>query len=515
MISKKKITLFCAVGMFIIGIFTIELGKKEEKKESHTHYTREEVEEKTEINEDNTVGEDFKTHLPLVIIDTEGKEVKSNLKWNEEDKIFKENGEEPYVKGDIKVIYEEGKKNKITDKPFLDSNMKIKVRGNTSSTFEKKQYKINLLKENGEKDKKNILDMGEDHEWILNISMVDKSLIRNYLGLTLGKEILEYTPEARYCEVLIKKNDKYYYEGVYLLMETVKRGDEGVPISKYDDKFTEAPYILRRDRYDENGIMLNNYGREKSEILGVLEVKYPNKKEITKETLTYIESEVSEIDKSLLSKDKEEFLKYKEYLDEESFIDYFIINEFLLNYDAGYHSTYFYKEAKGKLKAGPVWDFDMSIDNAHKYKADLYTTAMHSAPWFKELLKDGEFTLKVKERYEELRKNELSEEKINKIIDETVMYLGSSIERDRKRWDKAYNSFDEKYNIETKSHEEEINKIKYTLKEHGRFLDEEIDSLYQFSEFQFSENNNEKLKDFLGIGFIILFIVSIILVQRD
>ncbi|MGL4874238.1 MAG: CotH kinase family protein [Clostridium sp.] len=515
MISKRKIILISAITLFVLGIF-IKISERKEGENSHIDYTKEdETLESIKINKDNTVEGDFKTHLPLVIIDTKEKEVKSNLTWDQEDKIFKEGNEDPYVKGDIKVIYSEGQENKINDKAIINSNMKIKVRGNTSSTFEKKQYKINLLKENGENNEKDILNMGKDHEWIFNISMIDKSLIRNYLGLTLGKEILEYTPEARYCEVLIKKGDKYYYEGVYLLMEIVKRGEERVGISKYDNKYIESSYILRRDRYDENALILNNYGMETEKILGALEVKYPSKEKITKGTLNYIEEEINNIDRSLLASEEEDFLKYREYIDEESFIDYFIINEFLLNYDAGYHSTYFYKEAKGKLKAGPIWDFDMSIDNSYQYEAKLDSTAMHSAPWFKEILRDSNFIHKIEKRYEELRKDKLSNKNINKIIDETVKYLGSSIERDRTRWDKEYREFDDKYEKEYESYSEDISKMKEVLKEHGDFLDNEMDSLYQFSEFNTRRKDKENIGNFLGVCFIGIFIISIILVQRD
>ena len=41
-------------------------------------------------------------------------------------------------------------------------------------------------------------------------------------------------------------------------------------------------------------------------------------------------------------------------------MDYFIINEFAMNYDAGNLSTYVYKELGGKLQLA-AWDFNNGL----------------------------------------------------------------------------------------------------------------------------------------------------------
>ncbi|WP_051993195.1 CotH kinase family protein [Clostridium sartagoforme] len=82
--------------------------------------------------------------------------------------------------------------------------MKIRLRGNTSINYAKKQYFIKLINDDGSENTQDIFGMGEEYEWILNISYIDKSLIRNYLALSLSSKIMENVPEARYCEVIIK-----------------------------------------------------------------------------------------------------------------------------------------------------------------------------------------------------------------------------------------------------------------------------------------------------------------------
>lgn len=530
-ISTKWISIIIAILSIIIGVIFNELENSSKSNRIHSHKDYKHLSniEYNKINSDNIDIEKFSTNMPIVVIDTKGEKIKNHIKWSIEEERYVEEDIDPYTIGDISIIYEEGKENTLSDKENVKSNMKIKMRGNTSSGFDKKQYLIKLLDEEGKEKKREILGMGKESEWILNISGADQSLIRNYMALNIAGEIMEYSPNIRFCEVFFKEDNDYIYNGVYLIMESIKRSEERVNISKYDSKFEESSFLLRRDRFDEKAVILNNYGRENKLTTGYLEVKYPNKNDITDRTKNYIEEYINNLEKSLFSNDKKEFKKYKEYIDEKSFIDYFIINEFFANYDSGYHSTYMYKEVNEKIKMGPVWDFDMAIDNNKITKLKIDSTAMHDAPWFRQLLRDSSFVEKLINRYKELRKGILSEKNINNYIDETVKYIGNAQKRDRDKWGDFYEKLNKKYDLNEKylTYKEEIDKVKFTLSEHGKWLDENLDSLYQFSEFDTNEqeeglksvllgrDDSVKIGNIVAIVFIIGFILSIIIVQRE
>lgn len=213
-------------------------------------------------------------------------------------------------------------------------------------------------------------------------------------------------------------------------------------------------------------------------------------------------------------------------IDIDSFVDYLILNEFFINYDAGFHSTYMYSSYDGKLTMGPVWDFDGAMDNYHKNSAKLDTSAFFKAPWFEQILRDPKFTERVMERYQELRKSILSDESIGTFLDEMTAYLGASVDRDWARWGYFYKDGDyltQEYpgqpNRNTKSHAEEVEKLKSILSEHGKWLDEHMDTLYQCVDpaaalYQDLETDRKDYRSALAVVFVAVFLISVKLVLK-
>lgn len=94
---------------------------------------------------------------------------------------------------------------------------------------------IKLTDKDGKSENHNILNLGSDNEWILNISFIDKSLLRIFLAYSTAGEIMPYTPDVQYCEVLWKCENGYRYQGLYMMMEDVKAGKNRVDLPQYSD----------------------------------------------------------------------------------------------------------------------------------------------------------------------------------------------------------------------------------------------------------------------------------------
>ena len=206
---------------------------------------------------------------------------------------------------------------------------------------------------------------------------------------------------------------------------------------------------------------------------------------------------------------------YAAYIDVDSFVDYFIINEFFKNTDAGIFSTYLHKDYGEKIKAGPVWDFDSAMGNStHLFPYyDETGFYMPQTAWFSELLKDKKFVNQVISRYHQLRLTYLSDDYLIQQIDDYVSELGEAIERNFEKWpvelcnqsemlkkyysiirpyendvDALLNFFREhpQYTAEVENrannYDEEIAKLKLFIRERGAWIDKNIDSLLKWAE---------------------------------
>lgn len=471
---------------------------------------------------DTRVTADFQSHLPLVVFDVADEEPGADGRWDEEKGYYVPAEGDPYAHGSLWVIDNEDGVNRLTDSPGTRGEIQMRLRGNSSLRFPKKQYLVEFTDEDGNKTKKDVLGMGADSDWILNISWQDPSLLRNYLAYTLGKATVVNTPDVRLCELVRRRAGSFEYLGVYLMMENVKQGPDRVDIPRYRANQTLS-FILRRDRYDESQTMLDTYATERGLSEGFLGVKYPNKEKILPADIPKIEEKINDFEKVLYSDDAETFLTYGKYIDIPSFVDYFIFNEFLMNYDAGFNSTYLYLDYTGRLKMGPFWDYDQCLANDTAFESKLDSTAFHNAPWFRQLLRDPNFVLKLEKRYHELRAGQFSDANLETLLKAARSYLGTAAQRDWNRWQYGEAVPLNPNAAAPQSFGEAASALEETLLTHARWLDRHIDSLYQFSdpgiELEMPEERAKEqadsYADLLAVVFIGAFLISALLLRRE
>jgi hypothetical protein len=86
-----------------------------------------------------------------------------------------------------------------------------------------------------------------------------------------------------------------------------------------------------------------------------------------------------------------------------SFIDWYLVQEIAKSVDAKYYSSIYFNYIPGpggKIKMGPLWDFDLSYGNVD-YANSQYTNGfwIKENPWYKRLFEDPAFESEVKERF--------------------------------------------------------------------------------------------------------------------
>ena len=81
--------------------------------------------------------------------------------------------------------------------------------------------------------------------------------------------------------------------------------------------------------------------------------------------LIEIENFVNAFEEVLFGDNFKDEAGYRNYIDVDSFIDWYLINEIGKSVDAyGYASVFFSYVPGDKIKMGPIWDFDLSYGNA-------------------------------------------------------------------------------------------------------------------------------------------------------
>jgi hypothetical protein len=128
-----------------------------------------------------------------------------------------------------------------------------------------------------------------------------------------------------------------------------------------------------------------------------------------------------------------------------------------------------------------VWDFNSALDNYQEHAVDPKMFLLQNRIWFNALIQDGNFTEQVIRRYRELRETYLSEEYLNRYIDETIAYLGDAIDRNYQRWNTAFD-----YDLllpsdrNPDSYEEAVLDMKQYIHVRGEWMDKNIDILRQY-----------------------------------
>lgn len=273
----------------------------------------------------------------------------------------------------------------IETKEYEGEKISIKLRGNSSLDFPKKNYTVRF------ENKVSLLGMTESRKYVLQSNYCDKSLMRNALAFTLSEKLdgLDYTSDYRYVNLFI--NGKYH--GNYMLIERIDVGDDRLNITEQ----TGAGDI-------SGGYLLELCERKNKDYMIFpadypVSIRYPEIGELTVAQVDYIEQYFTEMIEQINSgKDIEK------YIDVDSFVDWLLLNELMKANDAkGYASVYLYKDAGGVMHMGPIWDYDISSGNCDYGEPDPQGEWIGKHMWFPELLENKEFLAKAKSRWAEIR----------------------------------------------------------------------------------------------------------------
>ncbi len=378
------------------------------------------------------------SNLPIIVINTQGAPIV----------------DEPKISATMGIIDNgPGTRNNLTD-PFNDfeGGIGIEIRGSSSQSFPKKQYGVEVRNPDGSDSTVSLLGMPAESDWVLYAPYSDKSLMRNILAYQLGRDLGHYAPRTKLCEVVLNGD----YQGVYVLIEKIKRDKNRVDVARLrDDEISgddlTGGYILKIDKGNDAG-WTSDYPplRRRGDQTIVFQYEYPDGDDIAPEQQAYIRQYVSDFEDALAGDNfADPEMGYARYIDVNSFVDYLIANEVARNPDAYRISTFLHKQKDsggGKLVMGPIWDFNLGFGNVDfclggspqglvlRYNSVCPGDFWLIPFWWDRLAEDPAFAQRVSDRWAELRADVLSTERIVAQIDSITSLVSEAQERNFVRW---------------------------------------------------------------------------------
>jgi subtilisin-like proprotein convertase family protein len=378
------------------------------------------------------------SNLPLVIINTPNNQ---NIP------------DEPKLQASMKIIDNGlGNINHLTDFPNAYNKLiGIEQRGSSSSGFPQKSYGFETRNTDGSILDTIILGMPIEHDWILYAPYNDKTCLRNNITYDLSTKMGHYAAKSKLCELVVNGQ----YQGIYYLMEKIKRDQNRVDIAKLlptdnsGDELTGG-YIFKIDKTTGNGNIAwtSNYPAADGSPIN-FQHHYPNPDEITFQQNAYIHAYVDSFENTLNGPNfTDPLIGYRKYIKHKSFIDFMLLNEISKNVDGYRLSSFLHKEKNsngGELRMGPVWDFNLAWWNADYCNGNLSTgwayefgnvcTGGFQVPtWWEIFMSDPWFQEEVKCRWSTLRQGVLSRDSLFHFIDSVALYVDEAKDRHFEKW---------------------------------------------------------------------------------
>lgn len=383
---------------------------------------------------------------------------------------------------------------------------KIRGRGNASwADTNKKSYQITL------ETKTSILSMPEEKQWVLTPNFADATLLKNKICNDLVNELeMPFTPEMEYVDLYVNGE----YRGNYLLMEKIEVGENRVAIrdlEKEMEMMNEQPleelerfeialetprsykgiYIPNQPKDISGGYLLEieltvRYQEEVSGFVTGLRqgVVIKSPKYASFEQVNYIKDLYQEMEDAVFSDTGVHPVTgrhYSDYLDVDSAIKKYIVEEISKNLDTGLTSQYLYKPDNGvseKFYLGPMWDFDKSLGIDHINYADVDLSVpeyIHAGSYIREshllyaLYQKEEFRNSLIDVFA-TKARPIMEKEVEEVIPYTQERIYDSCKMNLIRWN-CYGDIPLEEKL--KCYEEEVENIRNFIRKRVEFLETE------------------------------------------
>ena len=401
----------------------------------------------------------FASDLPVLLIDNFGQGRIPNTGWNQTNAGIHQL---PRQSATLMLLEPTDGDAQLTQRVGVESRIGIRVRGAFSSSFPQPGYSVETWDDALDVDQDiEPLGMTPESDWVLYAPnpSYDQTLIDNTFLFRLSNEMGHWAPDFRYVEAFVNTDGDVVSEddhvGLYVIVEKVKRDAGRLDFEEFAPDGQRGGWLLEINRMDSisvDGVLPRNFHTAGPN--GVLQtprdlhdssssgddiprqynayINYdePNGFAIFDGQRTAISSWVQGMEDVLYGRtevawnDPDE--GYAKYMDVDSFVDYFILNNISKNGDAMLLSLWIYNPDPangGKLTLGPIWDADLGSFEGSA-TSELFRRA--DRLWYQRLFQDPDFMQHYVDRWQELRRGVLSDTHVGQLIEGFQAEIGNT-----------------------------------------------------------------------------------------
>jgi hypothetical protein len=339
----------------------------------------------------------------------------------------------------------------LTQTPTVATRAGFHLRGQSSSSFEKAPYRLELWNNEDDDADYPMAGMPADSDWVLKGPFPDKTLIRDAFAYTLAQDMGLKAPRFKFVELYLNldsapmaTND---YQGVYLLVETIKINKDRLNLQKLKATDLTEPAISGGYLLQFNAAAAEEPILQCTPPAGVTgyqcwrDLELVDPKDVQPQQEAWITDYIQRFHDSLRSANPSDpQTGYPAYIDVDSFVNRIIHNELAREGDSYIRSTHFYKDRGGKLTAGPVWDNDLSygaydgLRGVQGFQFSVNFAGFSTSDWFVRLMQDPAFREKVQARWQQLRSGIMSDAQLQARITALTTPLTNAAARNFQRW---------------------------------------------------------------------------------
>jgi hypothetical protein len=336
--------------------------------------------------------------------------------------------------------------------PPVTMTTTLTVRGSSSAEFPKKSYTLELRDAHGKKHAQPLLDLPACETWALIAPWrFDPSYINNALVYALSNRLGRWAPRTRFVEVFFNADggniELTDYAGIYVLTDRIDADEHRIPqigTAKNSKDASEDGYIFKIDGANPSDVSWRTEHGVGGDGSSSVVLVSPKAGDVRPAQHAYLRDTIQQMENAL-HRDRATGWSQRthlEYIDRGAWIDHHLLNTLAGNPDALVRSAHFTKAAGGRIAAGPVWDFDRALGSywdERSYRWNIWFGVggidVWNTGWFGVIAHDPEFMQGWIDRWQALRRAELS----NRSLSDLVTSLGQSVgaeaaARDAARW---------------------------------------------------------------------------------